>query len=520
VNVGRRGTVQSSGGVDQSAGRGGGGGPIKVFKLMKGSLGLRIIVAVAVLALAGGGGYWAWRARHPAKSLFRTGTVRQGNLVAVITATGTIEPEERVDVGAQVAGLLVEFGKDQDGNDVDYTSVVKEDGLLARIDDTLYAADVALAQAQVAQDEAGEQRAAADLEQMKAKAAQAEADWKRAQMLGPSEALAPTTYDSYKANYEIAKANVDLDVAAVAQAKASTLQAEATLSKAKQQLKYCVIKSPVNGVIIDRRVNLGETVVSSLNSPSLFLIAKDLTHIQVWASVNEADIGNIHPGQPVTFTVDAYANRVFRGTVNKVRLNATMTQNVVTYTVEVNANNQDGKLLTYMTANVRFLTGEATNALLVLNSALRWRPQNDLIAPEFRQSGGAGRASAGARASDRSGALDEGAGAASGGGRRGGERGGGGPEAVPMQTGTLWAKNGTFVRPMPVKLGLTDGTWTEVQGEGLAPGTIVVMGTQSAEAAADATTPEANPFLPQMGRRGGPGGGAGGGGGGGRRGGG
>ena len=156
---------------------------------------------------------------------------------------------------------------------------------------------------------------------------------------------------------------MDLAKAAVDSAKAATVQAEATLAKAQQTLDYCTIFSPVKGVIIDRRVNIGETVASSLNTPSLFLIAKDLTRIQVWVSVNEADIGNIHPGQDVTFTVDAFPNRTFHGKVNKVRLNATMTQNVVTYTVEVNTDNSDGKLLPYLTANVQFLTGEAHDAL-------------------------------------------------------------------------------------------------------------------------------------------------------------
>jgi HlyD family secretion protein len=490
---------------------------------MRGSLRLRIIVAVAVLALAGGGGYWAWRVRHPAKSLYRTGTVRQGNLVAVITATGTVEPQVVVDVGAQVSGQFLEFGKDENGKPVDYGSVVKSGMLLAKIDTNLFQADVDLDAAVVASDEAGEAQAAANVKQMEATEAQAEADWKRAQMLGPSEALAPTTYDSYKANYEVAKAKVDLAKAAVASAKAATVQAKATLSKAKQNLDYCTISSPVDGVIIDRRVNIGQTVASSLNTPSLFLIAENLTNIQVWASVNEADIGNIHPGQPVTFTVDAFPNRVFHGAVNKVRLNATMTQNVVTYTVEVDTDNSDGRLLPYLTANVNFLTGEATNTLLVLNSALRYHPQTDQIAPEFRQpGGGAGRASAGATASGQSGAPSEGAEVAhSSGGRRGGERGGGEPEAVPVKTGTIWTKAGTSVRPISVKLGLTDGTWTQVQGEGVAKGTVVVTGALSVEAAAEEVSTDANPFIPQIGRRGGPGGGMGGGmgGGGGRRGG-
>ena len=496
-------------------------------------------MALAVAAaLAGGGWFWVLHARHASRPLWRTGTVRKGNLTATITATGTVEPEEVVDVGAQVSGQFLEFGKDRNGKPIDYGSIVESNMLLARIDTNLFQADVDLDTAVVASDKAGEQQAAANVEQAKATEAQAEADWNRAQKLGEGEALAPTTYDTYKANYEIAKAKVDLAIAAVVSAKAATKQAEATLRKAKQTLDYCTIYSPVDGVIIDRRVNIGETVASSLNTPSLFLIAKDLTRIQVWSSVNEADIGNIHPGQPVTFTVDAFPNRVFHGAVNKVRFNATMTQNVVTYTVEVNTDNSDGRLLPYLTANVNFLTGKVTNALLVLNSALRWHPQNDLIAPKYRQQGNvAGGTSAGAVAPDSSGANKQvlaargsdvepegarasgnpdapaaGAEGSRAGDRRGGERGGGAQEVAPVQTGTLWAQDGNFVRPVPVKLGLTDGTWTEVEGEGLAAGTVVVTGTISVETAAEEASSEANPFIPQIGRRGGPGGGGGGGG--------
>jgi len=241
-------------------------------------------------------------------------------------------------------------------------------------------------------------------------------------------------------------------------AKAATQQAEANLARDQYNLDQCTIKSPVKGTIIDRRVTIGETVASSLNTPSLFLIAKDLTRMQVWVSVNEADIGNIHPDQKVVFTVDAFPNRTFQGTVGKVRLNATMTQNVVTYTVEVNTDNSDSKLLPYLTANVRFLTGERHDVLLVSNSALRWHPQPDLIAPASRPAGGGIGGPPG------------------GGGRRGGRRGGGGDDAAPQQSGTLWTEEGAFVRPVPVSLGLTDGTWTEVQGEGLSEGMAVVLG--------------------------------------------
>src|SRR5262249_17831768 len=132
-------------------------------------------------------------------------------------------------------------------------------------------------------------------------------------------------------------------------------------------------------------VNIGQTVVSSLNAPSLFLIAKDLTRIQVWVSVNEADIGHIKSGAPVTFTVDAFPVRIFQGQVGKIRLNATMTQNVVTYTVEVNTDNADGRLLPYLTANARFETGRRSGVLAVPNAALRWRPHESQIVPAYRQ---------------------------------------------------------------------------------------------------------------------------------------
>ena len=218
---------------------------------------------------------------------------------------------------------------------MDYGSVVEEGTVLARIDDSLYQADAAQAQAQVQSARASLLRAKADLEQMKAKLLQADRDWKRAKQIGPSEALAQASYDAYEAAYETAKANVAVGEAAILQAKAGVDHSEAALRRAQRNLGYCTIKSPVKGVIIDRRVNIGQTVVASLNAPSLFLIAKDLTRMQVWVAVNEADIGKIHPGQPVTFTVDAFPGETFQGEVGKVRLNASMTQNVVTYTVEI-----------------------------------------------------------------------------------------------------------------------------------------------------------------------------------------
>jgi HlyD family secretion protein len=220
-------------------------------------------------------------------------------------------------------------------------------------------------------------------------------------------------------------------------------------------------------------VNIGQTVVASLNAPSLFLIAKDLKRLQVWASVNEADIGNIRPGQPATFTIDAYPGITFQGEVGKIRLNATMTQNVVTYTVEVNTDNSDGKLIPYLTANLKFMVAERHNVLLVPNAALRWIPQPDQIAPDFRQQpkkGGGGRSGAPAAAVPPGGKEE-------------------------LGRGTLWIVIGAYVQPVKVRLGPSDGSLTEVQSPELKEGVQVVASEQ--QKGGD-TAGSASPFAPQL----------------------
>jgi HlyD family secretion protein len=309
---------------------------------------------------------------------------------------------------------------------------------------------------------------------MKAKLEQAAENWKRAQELGPSRALSATDYDSYKTAYETAKATVGVGDATVVQTEKAVRQAQASLNRAKTNLGYCTIKSPVKGVIIDRRVNIGQTVVASLSAPSLFLIAKDLKRMQVWASVNEADIGNIHPGQPVSFTVDAYPGRTFRGEVGKVRLNASMTQNVVTYTIEINTDNSDGKLLPYLTANVQFEVTQHKDVLIVPNAALRWTPTLLQMAPDVRQQRGS-PVGGGASTSRPA-----------GGGRRNAE--GGRPPK------TVWIQDGDYVRPIVVEAGLSDNANTEIQGDKLSAGMDVVIGEAVRSGSAAQTT---NPFVPQ-----------------------
>jgi len=389
---------------------------------------------------------------------FITGKVTRGDLTAAISATGTVEPEEVIDVGAQVAGRIVSFGRDKNGKTVDYGSEVEAGTVLAQIDDALYSAEVDQARA-------GYARAGADLEQLKAKLYQAERDWERAQKLGPSDALSQADFDAASSACDAARAAVAVGHAAVG-------QAQATLRRAEQNLGYCTIKSPVRGVVIDRRVNIGQTVVSSLNAPSLFLLAKDLKRMQVWVSVNEADIGSIYPGQAVSFTLDTYPGEVFTGEVGKIRLNATMTQNVVTYIVEVLTDNSDGRLLPYLTANAQFELSRSTGVLRVPNAALRWFPKAGQVEERYRDivknppsGNGAGRAGSAQK----------------------------GPQT---KTGLLWTPEGGRAKPLEVAMGPSDGTLTEVQGEGLREGLEVITGeAPTASSGGAASSPFAPPPL-------------------------
>jgi HlyD family secretion protein len=468
-----------------------------------------LIVILVLIGLTAGVGGWYWHVSSKTHTEYRTQKVERGDLLSTISATGTVEPEEVVDVGAQVAGLILSFGTDSNGKPIDYRSPIEKDTVLANIDPAVYKADLDTAQAQLGQANANVKKAQADVEQMRAKLFQAQQNWLRAQKVGPSDALSQNDYDMYRAEYETGKANEAVAQAEVLQAQTGIDQAKAALDKARRNFEFCTIKSPVKGVIIDRRVNVGQTVVSSLNAPSLFLIAKDLTRMQVWVAVNEADIGHIQPGQNVTFTCDAFPGKKFTGTVGKVRLNATMTQNVVTYTVEVVTENPKSVLLPYLTANVQFEVEKDPNVLLVPNAALRWYPSSvDQVAAD-------------ARADFKP--IDEdpaGAGGGGGGGRpQGAERQGGGDQSATKDSGkqsgranrkvvrhgTLWVRDGEFVRPVAVTIGATDGLNTAVYSDKLSETQEVVVGEI---VDSPTNTGERNPFIPQMGR-GGRGGGRG-----------
>ena len=468
-----------------------------------------LLVVLLLLVLAGGGlGLWYLNAAGNGGPGFRTAAVERGDLRAVINATGTLQPEEAIDVGAQVAGQIKEFGRDLDDSKrfIDFASRVEDGTVLAKIDDTKYRARVEqagsrLEQAQarveqakalVEQAKANKQRAVADLKNLTSKLTQAERDWERVRRLRGTTAFLPQEYDAAESAHEVAKSALTVGEAAIGQAQAGVAEAEAgaavaqtavkeakaALQQEETDLGWCVIKSPVAGVIIDRRVNVGQTVQSSFNTPSLFLIAKDLRRMQVWASVNEADIGQIRKGQPVRFTVDAHPRGVFKGKVGQVRLNATMVQNVVTYTVVVDADNPPtdehpyGKLLPYLTASLQFEVDKRQDVLLVPNAALRWRPPLAQVAPEHREAYAA--------------ALRRREGPA-------GEKSSSEGDKERQKKGTVWVEDGGFARPVTLVLGLTDGNMTEVvevKGASLDAGAKVITGATQ-QGGGDGTT---NPF--------------------------
>lgn len=426
-----------------------------------------LIVIAAVIAL-----YWFCKpliAKVFAEKIitqYSTQAIRMGDLRRTIESTGTVEPEELVNVGAQIGGMVISFGKDADGKTVDYGSKVKAGTLLAQIDDSLYLAERDIARANCAQGEASIASAKASLEEAQAQYNLAESDWKRISVLFEQGVTPKSEKDTALSAYEKAKAALALNKAKLMQAEAQLVANKANLAKAERNLGYCVINSPVDGVIIDRRVNIGQTVNASMNAPSLFLIAKDLRRMQVWVSVNEADVGEIKPGLKTEFTVDAFPNRIFHGVVRKTRLNATMSQNVVTFVVEIDTDNSDGTLLPYLTANVKFILAERKQVPIVSNAALRYHPGADYKG-----------------------------------------------EIPPLQDGErlLWVKEGETIRPVVVRTGLNDGTGTEIVEGDLAPGAEVVTGSrqvterelkQSAVKRGPGTGgDESNPFLPKMPKR-------------------
>jgi HlyD family secretion protein len=254
-----------------------------------------------------------------------------------------------VEVGAQVNGMIQSFGRDRanPSKPVDNGSIVRAGDVLAQIDPSVYQAQVEYARASLA-------RAQADLRQTEEKCDQAKNEWDRAKSLLPEKAIADTDYDTLRSNYRVAKGSLDV-------ARAAIQQCEAQLSIAETYLRYTTITAPIDGVIIDRKMSVGQTVMTALNAPALFVIAKELRRVQVWASVKETDIGRIQSKPRVSFTVDAYPGEVFEGKVAHILYNPKKDKDCSTYTVVVVPKNSHG-MLPNLTARLNFQAGGGRGA--------------------------------------------------------------------------------------------------------------------------------------------------------------
>ena len=570
---------------------------------------------VEVLAIVGVGGgltYWTLgRDKSPQSQLIK-GTVTRGNVRISVTATGTLEAVRTVQVGSQISGQVSALH-------ADYNSQVKKGQLLAEIDPRTFQSQVLTEQAQNASTAARMQSTQADLINQEANLVQAQANLKVAQVANENAAL---LYDRAKQLFakgglvaqldvDVARTNAESAAAKVTQAEAGVQQAQAQirskqaaiegvksdivsakaqLDRAQINLDLTKIYSPVDGVVISRSIDIGQTVAASLSAPTLFLIANDLTQMQVKANIDEADIGKISPEVRVTFTVDAYPNETFSGQIKEIRLEPQTVQNVVTYGVIIAVDNPQLKLKPGMTTNLTMVVDEHTDVLTVPNAALRFNPPGktpeeitkmiqDLpqlppppqaAAPEGippqpgqqasgsrgqqqgqggggrrggrggRGQGGGGRGGGGNPGGDNAGSGNNGGfaggggrggggfngsgadnagggnngGFAAGGGRggggqggqggqgggggRGGGRGGGGGR---NQRSVVWIQDPTTMalKPLRVRLGLNDGTRTEVSGPNVMEGMEIIVGDLTQSTTATQQRPANNPLVPNIG---------------------
>jgi HlyD family secretion protein len=390
-----------------------------------------------------------------------TEKVQKGDIQDVVQATGTINAVTTVQVGSQVSGTIQTLS-------ADFNSHVKKNQVIAQIDPALFKGALLQAQANLANAQANLVAAKANLDKAQAAAVQAKLDLNRYTVLAQQGIVPTQQLDSARATSQSADAAVGAAKAAVTQAAAQVQQNSAAVKVAQANLDYTTIRSPIDGTVIARSVDVGQTVAASLQAPTLFTIAQDLTKMQVYVSTDESDVGTIHTGQDVTFKVDAFPKDSFKGKVSAVRLNATTVQNVVTYTTVVDFDNPDMKLFPGMTAYVTVPVATATDVVKVPNGALRFTP--DLTAQQISDLYQKAGISAGAR------------------------KGGKGTQQASGQqasTAVVWKLNADkSLEPVQVKLGITDHTTTEiaqvVKGS-LNPQDQVITGAAAASKSASAS---------------------------------
>lgn len=373
-----------------------------------------------------------------------TAKVQRGEIRDVVDATGTVNAVITVQVGSQVSGTIAKLN-------ADFNSRVHKGDVIALIDPQLFAGALRQADADLENARANVTAAQANLAKAGAALLQTRAEYDRAVALVNMKIETAQALDLAKANYQSAQASVDGAAASVLQAKAQVSQKAAAVSVARANLDYTVIRSPIDGVIVARNVDVGQTVAASLQAPTVFTIAQDLTKMQVYAKVDESDVGRIRVRQPVTFKVDAFPKDLFNGVVSQVRMNPTTVQNVVTYDAIIDFENPELKLFPGMTAYVTIPVATAENVVKVPNAALRYRPP---LAPEAVRALYARYGLDTAAAAAGPGAGDGGAATPPGPGARRSPRG---------ESAVVWKLlAGGALEPVKIALGITDHTYTEV----------------------------------------------------------
>jgi HlyD family secretion protein len=361
------------------------------------------VIVLAIAALGAGGWYWYDSRSADGEVRYRTAKVERGPIAAVVVASGTLNATTTVQVGSQISGQVKEIH-------ADFNSAVKKDQVIARIDPSTFElrvnqarADLDSAQSAVAVARSNQAAAQAALGQVKVTLADAQRDFERKKALvdknyisGAELDKARTVLDSTREQLKAVEAQLKVSEAQISSAQAAVKQRESLLKQAQVDLERTVIRAPVDGTVILRNVDAGQTVAASLQAPVLFTIAQDLRDMQVEAAIDEADVGRLRAGMAASFAVDAFPRRSFTGEIRQIRKSPLNVQNVVSYTVVISAANPDMALLPGMTANVRIAVDSRDNALKVPNAALRWRPPGS--SPENPKNGDAPAQQAGGAA--------------------------------------------------------------------------------------------------------------------------
>ena len=398
-------------------------------------------------ALAVSGGWFAIDAARASsnKSPYKLekARVERGDVTGRVTATGTLSALVTVQVGSQVSGRIAELY-------VDFGQRVKRGQVIARLDARMFAA-------QAEQGRANREAAAGDLDKARAQSEEADRKLKRTQALADQNLVPHADLDAAETAAKAARA-------AVAAAIGNRSQAAAGYHQAKVNLGYTTIVSPINGIVISRNVDVGQTVAASLQAPTLFTIAEDLGKMQVHAAVSEADVGRLGPGMPATFVVDAYPDRKFKGVIRQIRDAPQTLQNVVTYDAVVDVDNADLRLKPGMTANVTFVYAERKGVLRIPSAALRFRPPEELLAAGGKVEGGKKKKK---KHKLEKSALAETASTST-------STGASTSPSASASTKTVWALDGDKLREVPVEIGVTDGSKVEIRDGALSEGDVLV----------------------------------------------